>query len=238
VLIEDIHWGEEQLLDLLERLIRDMRGPLLLIATARPELLEQRPGWGARVRATTLELEALSSEDAARMLDELLGGTLPAGLREVVVQRAEGNPFFVEELLGTLIDRQLLERQNGSWRLAELPSDFAVPDTVKAVVAARVDLLEPAEEPPGGSASAASSGPAPSTSSFRAIRPVVLESDFIRRRPVHGPGGPRAHQTRLTCEVVYASLPRAKRARPTPRSRDIERNGEGRTSTPSSAPLC
>ncbi|MDP9302643.1 MAG: hypothetical protein M3P43_17390 [Actinomycetota bacterium] len=146
VLIEDIHWGEEQLLDLLERVVRDTRGPLLLIATARPEVLEQRPGWGARLRAATLGLEALSSEDAVRMLDQLLGGTLPAGLREVVVQRAEGNPFFVEELLGTLIDRQLLERQNGSWRLAELPSDFAVPDTVQAVVAARVDLLEPAEK--------------------------------------------------------------------------------------------
>jgi len=80
------------------------------------------------------------------MLDELLGGTLPTGLGEVVVQRAEGNPFFVEELLATLIDRHLLERQNGSWRLAELPSDFAVPDTVQAVVAARVDLLDPAEK--------------------------------------------------------------------------------------------
>src|SRR5436190_2239100 len=119
VLIEDVHWGEEQLLDLLERAVRDTRGPLLLIATARPEFLERRPGWGARIRATTLELEALSSEDAVRMLDGLLGGTLPAGLREVVVQRAEGNPFFVEELLGTLIDRRLLEPQNGSWRLAK-----------------------------------------------------------------------------------------------------------------------
>src|SRR5207245_3755795 len=103
MLIEDVHWGEEQLLALLERLVYDTRGPLFLVVTARPELLEHRPGWGARVRSTTLGLEALSSEDAVRMLDELLGGTLPSGLREVVVQRAEGNPFFVEELLGTLI---------------------------------------------------------------------------------------------------------------------------------------
>lgn len=80
------------------------------------------------------------------MLDELLGATLPAGLREVVVERAEGNPFFVEELLATLIDRQLLQRENGSWRMAELPPDFAVPDTVQAVVAARVDLLDSGEK--------------------------------------------------------------------------------------------
>ncbi|HTE64734.1 MAG TPA: adenylate/guanylate cyclase domain-containing protein, partial [Candidatus Binatia bacterium] len=100
MLIEDVHWGEEQLLDLLERIVRDTRGPLLLVATARPEFLEQRPGWGARVHGMVVEVEALSPEDAVRMLDELLGGILPAGLREVVVRRAEGNPFFVEELLG------------------------------------------------------------------------------------------------------------------------------------------
>ena len=79
MLIEDLHWAEEQLLDLLERLVRDVRGPLLLVATARPELLEQRPGWGARARGTLLELEALGAGDADPLLDELLGGSLPAG---------------------------------------------------------------------------------------------------------------------------------------------------------------
>src|ERR671924_1553783 len=142
--IEDLHWAEDQLLDLLERLVRDTTGPMLLIATARPELVEVRPGWGARLPGTTVELEALSAEDAVRMMDELLGGTLPGELRDVVAHRAEGNPFFVEELLGTLIDRELLERQNGSWRLSPLPEDFAIPDPVHAVVAARVHLLEPA----------------------------------------------------------------------------------------------
>src|SRR2546428_3910837 len=145
MLIEDIHWAEEQLLDLLERLVRDTRGPLLLVATARPELLEQRPGWGARVRGISVALEALSPEDAVRMLDELLGGTLPRGLGEVVVERAEGNPFFVEELLGTLIDRELLQRQDGSWRVAERPSELSAPDTGQAAVAGPVGPLAPAE---------------------------------------------------------------------------------------------
>src|SRR5437660_3460269 len=146
MLIEDVHWAEQQLLDLLERLVHDTRGPLLLLVTARPEFLEQRPRWGDRIRATTLELAHLSSADAVRILEELAGGTLPRGLHEVVVQRAEGNPFFVEELLATLIDRQLLERQNGTWRLRELPAGFTVPDTVQAVVAARIDLLDPEEK--------------------------------------------------------------------------------------------
>jgi class 3 adenylate cyclase/tetratricopeptide (TPR) repeat protein len=236
VLIEDIHWGEEQLLELLERVVLDTRGPLLLIATARPELLEQRPGWGARLRAATLELEALSSEDAVLMLDELLGGTLPAGLREVVVQRAEGNPFFVEELIGTLIDRQWLERQNGSWRLAELPSDFAVPDTVQAVVAARVDLLAPAEKQALQAASVIGrifwAGPVYEL--VEEAEPdlrVLEERDFIRRRPGSSIAGDREYAIKhaLTREVAYASLPKARRARlHAAFARWLERTGEGR----------
>jgi class 3 adenylate cyclase len=236
MLIEDVHWAEEQLLDLLERLLRDTRGPLLLVATARPELLEQRPGWGARVRGTTVALEALSPEDAVRMVDELLGGTLPPGLGEVVVQGAEGNPFFVEELLATLIDRQLLERQNGSWQLAELPSDFAVPDTVQAVVAARVDLLDPAEKQALQAASVIGrifwAGPVYEL--VHECEPdlqVLEERDFIRRRAGSSIAGDREYAIKhaLTREVAYAGLPRARRARlHAAFARWLERTGEGR----------
>src|SRR5262249_43360189 len=145
MLIEDIHWAEDLLLDLLERLVAHTRGPMLLVATARPELLETRPGWG-RTTGTTVVLDALSVEDSVRMLDQLLGGTLPSGLRDLVIQRAEGNPFFVEEVLGTLIDLGLLRHDDGAWALADLPPDFSVPDTVQAVVAARVDLLAAADK--------------------------------------------------------------------------------------------
>jgi len=236
VLIEDIHWGEEQLLDLLERLVRDTRGPLLLLATARHELLDHRPGWGGRVRGTTLELDALSSEDAVQLLDELLGGTLPAGLREVVVQRAEGNPFFVEELLGTLIDRQLLERQNGSWHLSALPADFAVPDTVQAVVAARVDLLDPAEKQALQAASVIGrifwAGPVYELvhDSEPDLR-ILEERDFIRRRPGSSIAGDREYAIKhaLTREIAYAGLPKARRARlHAAFARWLERVGEGR----------
>jgi class 3 adenylate cyclase len=236
MLIEDVHWGEEQLLDLLERLVRDTRGPLLLVVTARPEFLEQRPGWGARVHGTIMELEALSSEDAVRMLDELLGGTLPAGLREVVVHRAEGNPFFVEELLGTLIDRQLLERQNGSWLLADLPSDFVVPDTVQAVVAARVDLLEPDEKQALQAASVIGrifwAGPVYEL--VQEAKPdlrVLEERDFIRRRPGSSIAGDREYAIKhaLTREVAYAGLPKARRARlHAAFATWLERTGDGR----------
>jgi class 3 adenylate cyclase/energy-coupling factor transporter ATP-binding protein EcfA2 len=216
--IEDLHWAEDQLLDLLERLVRDTAGAVLLLATARPELVEERPGWGARVPGTTVELDALSAEDAVRMMDELLGGTLPDQLRDVVVQRAEGNPFFVEELLGTLIDRELLERQNGSWKLAPLPADFAIPDTVHAVVAARVDLLEPAEKQALQAASVIGRvfWARPVYELVSDAEPdlhVLEERDFIRRRPGSSVEGDREYSIKhaLTREVAYGSLPKARR---------------------------
>jgi class 3 adenylate cyclase len=219
LLIEDIHWAEDQLLDLLERLVADTAGPLMLVVTARPEALDRRPGWGARVPATTVALEALSAADAVRMLDELLGGTLPGGLRNVVVDRAEGNPFFVEELVATLIDRQLLQRRNGSWSLAALPSDFLVPDTVSAVVAARVDLLEPAEKQALQAAAVIGrvfwAGPV-----YDLVEPaepdlhILEERDFIRRRVGTSMAGERefAIKHALTREVAYSGVPRARRA--------------------------
>jgi class 3 adenylate cyclase/tetratricopeptide (TPR) repeat protein len=236
VLIEDVHWAEEQLLDLLERLVRDTRGPLLLIATARPELLERRPGWGARVRGTTVALDALSPDDAVGMLDGLLGGALPGRVREVVVDRAEGNPFFVEELLATLIDRQLLRRENGSWRLADLPADFAVPDTVQAVIAARVDLLDPGDKQALQAASVI--GRIFWAGAVYELVPdaepdlgVLEDRDFIRRRAGSSIAGDREYAIKhaLTREVAYAGLPRGRRARlHAAFARWIERTVEGR----------
>lgn len=236
ILIEDIHWAEEQLLDLLERIVRDTQGPLLLIATTRPELLEARHGWGHRLRGSSVELEALSSENAVRMIDALLEGTLPGGLREIVVQRAEGNPFFVEELLGTLIDRSLLERKNGTWRLAELPPDFAVPDTVQAVVAARVDLLDPEEKQALQAAAVIGrifwAGPVYElVGEAQPDLQILEERDFIRRRPGSSIAGDREYAIKhaLTREVAYASLPIARRARlHATFARWLERTGEGR----------
>jgi predicted RecB family nuclease len=103
---------EAEVDDLLRRdvfvdLLKVVRG----LAAARPELLERRPGWGTRAGGELLELEPLSTDDCVRMLDDLLTGGLSTELSELVVERAEGNPFFVEELLGVLIDRGLLARE-------------------------------------------------------------------------------------------------------------------------------
>jgi class 3 adenylate cyclase len=220
VLVEDLHWAEDELLDLLELLLRAVNGPLLLVATARPELLDQRPGWGgARRAATTIELEPLSAVDTGRMLNDLLASELPEHVREVIVERGEGNPFFVEELLATLIDRGILARKNGSWTADKLPPDFAVPDTIQAVLAARIDLLPAAEKAALQAASVIGRvfWPGPVYELVPEVAPdfrVLEERDFVRRRGGSSiPGETEfVFKHQLTREVAYGSLPKARRA--------------------------
>jgi class 3 adenylate cyclase len=219
--VEDLHWAEEPLLDLLERLAEDVRGPLLVLGTARPELLELRPGWGGRRAAGTLvELEPLSSAEAGRLLEELLTAELPEELKSVVVAKAEGNPFFVEELISTLIDRGVLEREDGGWKARELPRGFDVPDTVRSVLAARIDLLGPAEKAALQAAALIGrvfwSGPVYEL--VPELEPdlrVLEERDFIRRRSGSSIAGEQEYAIKhaLTAGVAYESLPKAARAK-------------------------
>jgi hypothetical protein len=219
VLVEDVHWAEPQLLDLLEYVLGSVQGSLLVIATARPELLQRRPGWGARVGGELIELEPLSPPDAVRLLDELFAGGLPAELSELVVERAEGNPFFVEELLGVLIDRGLLARQNGGWVLRELPDEFSVPDSVHAVLAARIDLLGAPEKAALQAAAVIGrvfwTGPVYELVEATPDLRVLEDRDFVRRRAGSTMAGEREYVIKhaLTREVAYESLPRARRAR-------------------------
>ncbi|HYY34677.1 MAG TPA: adenylate/guanylate cyclase domain-containing protein [Gaiellaceae bacterium] len=237
LLIEDLHWAEDPLLDLVEHLLREVRAPLLILATARLELLDRRQSWGGGQRNTTsLGLEPLSADDAGRLLDELLAADLPAGVRDLVVSHAEGNPFFVEELVGSLIDAGVLLRENGSWRAGELPAGYAVPDSVQAVLAARIDLLDEVEK--GALQAAAVIGrtfwPGPVRDLLAGGEPdfeALEERDFIRRRAGTSLAGERefAFKHALTREVAYATLPKARRARLHAAFAGwLERVGEGR----------
>jgi hypothetical protein len=239
VLVEDLHWADEALLDLLEAGLDDARGPLLLLATARPELVHRRPTWGSGGRdrtGETLWLEALSPTDTALMIDQLIPAVLPAPVRALVVDRAEGNPFFVEEVVRTLIDQGVLERHDGSWTAHEPSTQFVVPDTVQAVLAARIDLL-PAAEKAGLQAAAVIgrtfwSGPVYEL--LEDVEPdlrVLEDRDFIRHRSGSSLMGEREFVIKhaLTREVAYGSLPTAKRARLHARfAAWLERAGEGR----------
>jgi hypothetical protein len=146
LVVEDLHWAEEPLLELVDDLAREVRARVLIIATARPEHAEARPATRGRGRSSTIWLEPLSWEDATSMVADLLGGgAAPAAFRELVVERAEGNPFFLEELLESLVDRGLLHARGMRWELTG-SATVDVPDSVRGVIAARMDLLGPTEK--------------------------------------------------------------------------------------------
>ncbi len=236
VLVEDVHWAEDPLLDLLERLARDVRGPLVLLVTARPDFTDGRGAWTGRIDSETVWLDPLPAEAAASLVDSLLAGDLPSRVRELVVERAEGNPFFVEELLGSLIDAGVLERANGTWRVGELPPGFEIPDSVQAVLAARIDLLGEAEK--AALQAAAVIGrvfwTGPVYELVEGLEPDlhVLESrDLIRQRSGSSLEGEVEYVFKhaLTREVAYAGLTKARRARLHAQFAGwIERLGEGR----------
>jgi class 3 adenylate cyclase/tetratricopeptide (TPR) repeat protein len=148
ILFDDVQWGEPTFLDLVEHIADLSRdAPILLVCLARPELLDVRPGWaGGKFNATSVLLEPLSDDDSAELIDNLLGrAELDPQVRTRVAEAAEGNPLFVEEMLGMLIDDRLLERQNGNWVAKGDLKSVAVPPTIHALLSARLDRLEPAE---------------------------------------------------------------------------------------------
>jgi class 3 adenylate cyclase/tetratricopeptide (TPR) repeat protein len=134
LVFEDIHWAEEPLLELIEHVATWVReAPLLIVCLARAELLDVRPGWGGgRMRATAIELEPLSRGEAEELIDAL-DGELGRELRDALLAKTEGNPLYVEETIRMI-------REEGS------ASGSRIPDTLQALIAARIDRLAPGEK--------------------------------------------------------------------------------------------
>ncbi len=138
LVFEDLHWADDGLLDFLDDLIdwtRDV--PLLMVCTARPELLARRPGWGGgKLNATTLSLAPLSDEETAVLLAGLLDrSVLPAELQSALLVRAGGNPLYAEEFARMAADRSVTDLA-----AAELPG------SVQGIIAARLDGLNPEDK--------------------------------------------------------------------------------------------
>jgi tetratricopeptide (TPR) repeat protein len=148
VLVDDIHWAEPTLLDLIESvadLARD--SPILFVCPARPEFLDERPTWGGgKLNATTILLEPLAERSALALMDALVpGGALPQAVRSRIADAAEGNPLYIEEFLGTLIDDGALVVDQAGWMATRDLDSIAVPPTIQALLSARLDRLAPAE---------------------------------------------------------------------------------------------
>jgi class 3 adenylate cyclase/tetratricopeptide (TPR) repeat protein len=143
---EDMQWADESLLDFVEYLLDWSRNhPLFVVTLARPELLEKRPTWGAGQRSfTSLYLEPLSQEAMEALLAGLVPG-LPETLREQILSRAEGVPLYAVETVRMLLDRGLLIQEGSAYRVTGAVESLEVPETLHALIAARLDDLAPEE---------------------------------------------------------------------------------------------
>ena len=148
IVLDDLHWAEPTMLDLVEHVTDWTRdAPILVICVARPELLEQRPSWGGgKMNASSLLLEPLTEPETEQLLVNLLDrAELAEEARDRIMETAEGNPLFVEEMLAMLLDDRLLTWDDGCWRPTVDLAATDMPPTISALLAARLDRLSPTE---------------------------------------------------------------------------------------------
>ena len=144
VLFDDIHWAAPTFLDLLEHLLDTIEGaPVSCSARPGRELLEEREGWSERDGASRLELGPLTGADTERIVETLLGGAgVAKDVRRRIVEAAEGNPLFVEQLVSMLVEAELLRFADDRWTASSDLADLAVPPSIQALLSARLDRLD------------------------------------------------------------------------------------------------
>jgi class 3 adenylate cyclase/tetratricopeptide (TPR) repeat protein len=223
--IEDIHWADTALLDLLEELAERVQGPVLFLCPARPELTGRRPEWGGgRWNFSGILLEPLSMDDADRLIRFLLedGQDLPPRIRTRILDRAGGNPFFLEEITRH-IQEEPSTAASGDSEQSWMSGDVEIPDTVQGVLAARMDLLDQLEKRTLQSAAVVGrvfwTGP---ISRILGSEPAQIEQallgledrGLVSTRLTSSLAGEREYIFKhiLTRDVAYESLPRRDRA--------------------------
>ena len=144
VIIQDIHWAGELLLDTVTDLACRTEGSVLFLCSARPDLLELKPDWGSTASShMALRLKPLSKEQSAELITGLFDvQDFPDDQRRLVLERCEGNPFFLQEVVRHLIDSGHLEKAGAGYRTTGSMSGVEIPDTVQGVLLARIDLMD------------------------------------------------------------------------------------------------
>jgi class 3 adenylate cyclase/tetratricopeptide (TPR) repeat protein len=225
LVFEDLHWADDAMLEFLEHLADRAEGvPMLVIGTARPELFERHRDYAAGLRnANTINLSPLSIDETARLVSALLAtSVISTELLQPILDRAEGNPLYAEEFVRLLKDRDLLEQEGSSWALKR-GADVPFPDSVQALIAARVDTLEPGPKSlladaavvgkvfwAGAVAAMGERDPQIVTDTLRELSRKELVRP-ARRSSIEGEAE-HSFWHILTRDVVYAQLPRASRA--------------------------
>jgi len=223
-IVEDVHWSGGDLLAFLDVAGREAsRSGRLVLATARPSVLELAPAWcdASDAYVQVLHLPALSPVAAGNLVSALVGEALPEELVGAVAERSDGNPLFIEELLRTWISvGTLVPEDDGAWRLSRPAHQVPLPATVLAIYGAQLDDLSPPARQAARRASVAGRRfPRDALQPLGVPDPDPAIEVLSRRALVAGPFADpllgRTHQFRhaLLRDAGYASLARAERAR-------------------------
>jgi class 3 adenylate cyclase len=221
--VEDLHWAGEPAVEMLAQIARRTDGPLLIVATARPEFADEHPGFGPGGQdAVAISLRPLTDNQSSDLVDRLLAvAELPEALRAEIIARADGNPFFVEEILQRLIDEGALERDGDRWRATQAIGAVQIPDSVQGLLAARIDALLPEERRVLQEAAVVG------RTFWAAAMEDAVEGDLgasltalerkglilVRATTTLAGQTEYLFKHALTRDVAYASLPKARRAR-------------------------
>lgn len=177
-LVDDIHWAESAFLDLLVHVLdASENAPILLLCTSRHGILEKRPDWGDRASSLRLVLRPLTDAAAAIVAGNLLGTTgLPPDVVGRIVDAAEGNPLYVEQMLSMLVDSGALRQEEGRWVRAESYGEITIPPTIRALIEGRLGQLsreERAAIEPASVIGLQFAAPAVASLTPEAVRPEV-----------------------------------------------------------------
>jgi class 3 adenylate cyclase/tetratricopeptide (TPR) repeat protein len=220
VVLEDLQWAEEPLLDIVEALADGVSAPVLMAGTSRFELLERRPGW-EEASPTSIRLRPLDRAETRELVRAVAGGALSDDVAADLVELAAGNPLFVEQTVQMLVDEGRLVASDAGLVLAEAGvGELSVPPTIEALLAARVDHLSAGERVCAEWAAVIGNefwasaveellDRQPAHALERLERKLVIE-------PVRRPGAERGmlrFRHGLLREAVYEAIPKARRAR-------------------------
>lgn len=224
VVVEDLQWADEGTLRFIGELAGAARVPVAFLCAARPELLEERAEWIAALGDhASIRLQPLDEDESVDLVSALLDSPdIPAPLVDEMLAKAEGNPFFLEEIVRRLIDLGHLEQQDGGWTLAEGTPGIEVPDNVRLTVQSRIDLLSPEHRQVLQQASVVGrvfwSGAVRELTALADVDPLLeglQQSRFVTERfPSAVPGETEfGFLHALIREVAYEGLPRSTRGR-------------------------
>jgi class 3 adenylate cyclase len=217
LVLDDLHHAHDELLDALEVLVRSRDLRLVLIAMARPELLDRRRTWsGGALNAHTLLLEPLGDDEVATLAEYRLTGPLDPATRDELVASAGGNPLFLEELVAMLLEDGTLRLVEGTWRRTG-QKDRTIPASIQALLGARVDALDRVDRAVLGRAAVVGL-----TVSYEALRSLTDEAEraalderldtLVDRDLLRPARGDYTFRHQFVREAVYQALPRRTRA--------------------------